>query len=123
MSTVTVRPLQKSDHAEWRRLWTEYLVFYKATVPEEVYASTWKRLFTEGEFEPKGFFALLDGRPVGLVHYLYHRSCWSVVEQLLFAGPVRRSGDSRKGRRRSADRSGTEGSWQARCEQRLLDDP
>ncbi|MBX3579048.1 MAG: GNAT family N-acetyltransferase [Rhizobiaceae bacterium] len=79
MSNVTVRPLEQSDHAEWRRLWTLYLEFYKATVPEEVYATTWRRLFADGEFEPKGFIALLDGKAVGLTHYLYHRSCWSQV--------------------------------------------
>ncbi len=76
---VTVRPLQKSDHAEWRRLWTAYLEFYETTVPEEVYATTWARLFDPGAFEPKGFLALVDGRLAGLVHYLYHRSCWSTV--------------------------------------------
>jgi len=88
---VTVRPLEQSDHAEWRRLWTAYLEFYKTTVPEEVYRTTWKRLFTAGEFEPKGFIALLDDKPVGLTHYLYHRSCWSLVDncylQDLFADP------------------------------------
>ena len=123
MSTVTIRPLQESDHAEWRRLWTGYLVFYKATVPEEVYVSTWKRLFTEGEFEPKGFFALLDGRPVGLVHYLYHRSCWSVVNncylQDLFADPEIRG----KGVGAALIEAVRKGARQARCEQRLLDDP
>jgi GNAT superfamily N-acetyltransferase len=77
MSDLVVRPLQQSDHAEWRRLWTLYLEFYKTTVPEAVYATTWKRLFTPGEFEPKGFVALLDGGHVGLVHYIYHRTCWS----------------------------------------------
>ena len=77
--TVIVRPLQQSDHAEWRRLWTAYLEFYETTVPEEVYAATWARLFDPGAFEPKGFLALVDGTPVGLVHYLYHRSCWSTV--------------------------------------------
>ncbi|MEI5678729.1 MULTISPECIES: GNAT family N-acetyltransferase [unclassified Mesorhizobium] len=91
MTEVTIRPLEQSDHAEWRRLWTDYLVFYKATVPEEVYQTTWKRLFTQGEYEPKGFIALLDGKPVGLTHYMYHRSCWSVVNncylQDLFADP------------------------------------
>ena len=60
-------------------------------MPEEVYAITWKRLFTQGEFEPKGFIALADGKAVGLVHYLYHRSCWSTVNncylQDLFADP------------------------------------
>ena len=79
MSDVTIRPLQQSDHAEWRRLWTDYLTFYKTKLPEEVYALTWKRLFTDGEFEPKGFIAILDGKPVGLTHYLYHRSGWSLV--------------------------------------------
>jgi GNAT superfamily N-acetyltransferase len=78
MTAITIRPLEQSDHADWRRLWTAYLTFYKATVPEEVYQTTWKRLFTEGGFEPKGFLAFLDGKPVGLVHFLYHRSCWSL---------------------------------------------
>jgi GNAT superfamily N-acetyltransferase len=78
MTAITIRPLEQSDHADWRRLWTDYLTFYEATVPEEVYQTTWKRLFTEGEFEPKGFLAFLDGKPVGLVHFLYHRSCWSL---------------------------------------------
>ncbi len=77
--TVAIRPLKSSDHADWRRLWTDYLIFYKASVPEEVYALTWKRLFTEGEFEPKGFIAHVDGNAVGLVHYLYHRTTWSTV--------------------------------------------
>ena len=89
--SVTVRPLESSDHADWRRLWTAYLTFYETTVPEEVYQTTWKRLFSEGAFEPKGLIALLDGKAVGLTHYLYHRSCWSLVDncylQDLFANP------------------------------------
>lgn len=76
--SITIRPLQKSDHADWLRLWTAYLEFYKATVSEEVYATTWQRLFSEGEFEPRGFIAVIDGKAAGLVHYLYHRSCWSL---------------------------------------------
>jgi GNAT superfamily N-acetyltransferase len=91
MSAIAIRPLEQSDHAEWRRLWTAYLTFYKTTVPEEVYATTWKRLFTAGEFEPNGFVALIDGKPVGLVHYLYHRTCWTEANncylQDLFADP------------------------------------
>ncbi len=75
--SVTVRPLQETDHADWRRLWTAYLEFYKTTVPQEVYQTTWKRLFMEGEYEPKGLIATIDGKAVGLTHYLYHRSCWS----------------------------------------------
>ena len=92
--SVTVRPLHHSDHGDWRRLWSAYLEFYKTTVPEEVYRTTWERLFAQGEFEPKGFIALLDGRAVGLTHYLYHHSCWSLVNncylQDLFADPAAR---------------------------------
>lgn len=91
MTEITVRPLAQSDHADWRRLWTDYLTFYETQLPEEVYAVTWKRLFTAGEFEPKGFIATLDGKAVGLTHYLYHRSGWSEHNncylQDLFADP------------------------------------
>ena len=92
MAEILIRPLQQSDNAEWRRLWTLYLEFYETTVPEEVYRTTWQRLFDTGEFEPKGMLAIVDGQPVGLVHYLYHRSCWSLVNncylQDLFADPA-----------------------------------
>ena len=91
MTDITIRPLEQADHAEWRRLWTAYLEFYKTRLPDEVYVLTWKRLFTEGEFEPKGLIALLDGKAVGLTHYLYHRSGWSIVNncylQDLFSDP------------------------------------
>lgn len=94
MSAVAVRPLERSDHAAWRRLWTDYLVFYEASVPEEVYAATWERLFSDGVFEPRGFVALADGAAVGLVHYLFHRSCWSLEGncylQDLFTAPEAR---------------------------------
>ncbi|GHC76813.1 GNAT family N-acetyltransferase [Limoniibacter endophyticus] len=79
MSDILIRPLEEKDHADWKRLWTNYLIFYKASVSEEVYATTWERLIGEGEFEPNGFLAFIDGRAVGLVHYIYHRSCWSLV--------------------------------------------
>lgn len=78
MTELTIRPLEQSDHADWRRLWTDYLVFYETSVSDEVYETSWKRLFSDGEFEPKGFIALLDGKPVGIVHYLFHRSTWSI---------------------------------------------
>ena len=88
---ITVRPLQQSDHADWRRLWTAYLTFYETTLADDVYANTWQRLFDEGEFEPKGLIAILDGKAVGLTHYLFHRSCWAKVDncylQDLFADP------------------------------------
>lgn len=88
---IDIRPLAQDDKDQWRRLWTAYLEFYKATVPDVVYETTWRRLFDEGEYEPKGFIALLDGKAVGLTHYMFHRTCWSVENkcylQDLFADP------------------------------------
>ena len=100
MADITIRPLELSDNAEWRRLWTLYLDFYETTVSEDVYRFTWQRLFEPGEFEPKGLLAIVDGQPVGLVHYLYHRSCWAIANncylQDLFAVPeVRGTGVGR----------------------------
>lgn len=94
MEGITIRPVERADEAEWRRLWTGYLEFYKAKVPEEVYRTTWERLFTEGEFEPKCLLALVEARPAGLVHFLYHRTCWTVRNncylQDLYVEPERR---------------------------------
>ena len=88
---VTIRPLKQSDHAEWRRLWTAYLAFYETTLPEDVYASTWARLFDTGAYEPNGLIAEADGKPVGLVHYIFHRTNWAVANtcylQDLYADP------------------------------------
>ncbi|WP_309085059.1 GNAT family N-acetyltransferase [Chelativorans sp.] len=91
MSAITIRPLQASDHADWRRLWTAYLIFYEVSLPEEVYRSTWERLFAQGEYEPRGLVAVVDERAVGLVHYIFYRTCWAVGNncylQDLYADP------------------------------------
>lgn len=96
MSDITIRLLKQSDHADWRRLWNAYLDFYEVELPQEVYASTWERLFSSGEFEPKGLMALVDGKAVGLTHYMYHRSGWSLANkcylQDLFVDPAVRGG-------------------------------
>ena len=94
MTEITVKPLDPADHAAWRQLWTAYLAFYEPSVAETVYDTTWARLFADGEFEPRGLLAMLDGKPVGLVHYLFHRSCWSIEGncylQDLFSVPAAR---------------------------------
>ena len=100
MTTIAIRPLAQSDHAEWRRLWTDYLTFYRTSVPEEVYASTWARLFDGGQYEPNGLIAEVGGKAAGLVHYIFHRTCWTVADncylQDLYADPdVRGTGVGR----------------------------
>lgn len=101
MSEIVIRPIVASDEAEWRRLWTAYLTFYKASVSEEVYATSFKRLLSGADNEFRGLIALQDGRPVGLAHYLFHRHGWRVENvcylQDLYADPdVRGTGIGRR---------------------------
>ncbi|MBX3597444.1 MAG: GNAT family N-acetyltransferase [Rhizobiaceae bacterium] len=76
--SIEIRPVSRDDHSRWRNLWTEYLNFYNTKLPDNVFDSSWERLFAEGEFEPRCFLAMIDGEAVGLVHYLFHRSMWSL---------------------------------------------
>lgn len=100
---LTIRPLAAGDQDEWRRLWTAYLEFYEATVPEEVYRSSFERMLkgNAGELnEFRGLIAEVDGKPVGLVHFLFHRHGWRIENvcylQDLYADPqVRGTGVGR----------------------------
>lgn len=100
---LTIRPLAVGDEAEWRRLWTAYLEFYEATVPEAVYRSSFERMLKGNAGEPneyRGLIAEVDGKPVGLVHFLFHRHGWRIENvcylQDLYADPnVRGTGVGR----------------------------
>jgi GNAT superfamily N-acetyltransferase len=89
--SVNIRPLQQSDEAQWRRLWTGYLDFYETKVSEDVYQTTFARLNSGGDHEYSGLIAEVDGKPVGLTHYLFHRHNWSIENvcylQDLYADP------------------------------------
>jgi GNAT superfamily N-acetyltransferase len=74
--TLTIRPLRQTDEAEWRRLWAGYLAFYETTLPETVYATTFARLLDPARPQQNALVADLDGRPVGLVHYIFHAHNW-----------------------------------------------
>jgi GNAT superfamily N-acetyltransferase len=96
----TIRPLDATDEADWRRLWTGYLAFYNTTVPEVVYASTFARLLGTDPRDFNGLVAEQDGRLIGLTHYLLHRHAWRVEDviylQDLYVDPdVRGTGAGR----------------------------
>jgi GNAT superfamily N-acetyltransferase len=88
---ITVRPLQRTDEAEWRRLWTAYLRFYDTELSEEVYRTHFARLLGDDPQDFAGFLAEVDGRPAGLTHFLFHRHGWRVENvcylQDLYADP------------------------------------
>lgn len=74
---IQIRSFAPEDREAWEPLWRGYLTFYQSTLPAEVTEATWRRLNDPGE-PMFGLAAVLDGRIVGITHYLYHRSTWSI---------------------------------------------
>lgn len=70
---LTVRLVAATDLAQWEALWEGYNTFYERTVPPEITRVTWSRFFEASE-PVHALVAERDGRLVGLVHYLFHRS-------------------------------------------------
>jgi len=92
---MTIRPLSEADHAAWHGLWQAYLAFYETELPETTYAHTWQRLLDPSE-PIHGALAWDGERPLGLVHFIYHRSCWTEADycylQDLYVAEGRRGG-------------------------------
>ncbi|MCU1735614.1 MULTISPECIES: GNAT family N-acetyltransferase [unclassified Pseudomonas] len=77
MSTVQIRPVTAADHAAWLPLWQAYLHFYETRLPDDVSQVTWQRLLDPAE-TTNSALAWVDGKAVGMVNFIYHRSNWSV---------------------------------------------
>ena len=76
-ANVVIKSVGASERAEWEPLWKGYLDFYETVLPRATYDATWARLQDAGE--PMFVLgAYVDGNLAGIVHYLYHRSCWTV---------------------------------------------
>ena len=76
-SNVTIRPLRADERADWEPLWKGYQAFYKVVIPDQTTGVTWARLHDPAE--AMGVLgAYMNGRLCGIVHYLFHRSCWTV---------------------------------------------
>ena len=74
---IEVRPLLPDERGAWEPLWAGYLEFYETVVSQDVTDETWRRLHDPAE--PMHVLgAFIDGRLVGIVHYLFHRSTWTV---------------------------------------------
>jgi GNAT superfamily N-acetyltransferase len=100
MGDLVIRPLEAKDREAWARLWTGYLQYYETSVKPEVYTSTFARLLGDDPRDFNCFVAEVDGRLIGLTHYLFHRHAWRIEEvcylQDLYADPeVRGTGVGR----------------------------
>ena len=97
--SIEIRPVSTADHAAWLPLWQGYLHFYQAEIAAEVSAITWQR-FLEPTEPMHAALAWQEGRAVGLVHFIYHRSCWTVgdycyLQDLFVADGLRGDGIGR----------------------------
>jgi GNAT superfamily N-acetyltransferase len=90
---LDIRALRPDERDSWETLWQGYLTFYESAVTPEVTNTTWGRL--QDPAEPMHVLgAFLDGTLIGIVHYLFHRSTWTIGDycylQDLFTAPEAR---------------------------------
>ena len=74
---LDIRSITAADHAAWLPLWQGYQRFYNTTINDETSALTWQRFLDPAE-PMHAALAWRNGEAVGLVHFIYHRSCWTV---------------------------------------------
>ena len=97
---VSVRRVVASDEEAWLKLFRDYVVFYKASVPEEIIAQTWRRLLNQDD-NMMALIATDDaGKALGIAVLVFHRSTWSAawycyLEDLFVAPEARGSGVAR----------------------------
>ncbi|HEX3887057.1 MAG TPA: GNAT family N-acetyltransferase [Phenylobacterium sp.] len=99
LSPATVRAAERNDYEAWLPLWDGYNTFYgrsgETALPSQITRVTWGRFFKPEE-PMHALVAERDGRLIGLVHYLFHRSTTMVTPicylQDLFTSPEARGG-------------------------------
>ena len=73
--TVRIAALAAADHPRWLELARGYKAFYKTAVTDAEYARAWRRLLSNDRVS--GLGAHLDGKLVGITHYLFHTATWN----------------------------------------------
>jgi GNAT superfamily N-acetyltransferase len=83
-----IAPLTAEDRASWEVLARGYKAFYKTPMSAAEYETTWNRLLRQdGVF---GIGAKVDGKLVGIAHFLFHTTIWAPTAcylQDLFVSP------------------------------------
>jgi GNAT superfamily N-acetyltransferase len=79
---LIIRPVARSDYAQWLPLWDGYNAFYgragETALAVEITRTTWARFFDA--YEPVHALVAESGdRLVGLAHYVFHRSTTTIA--------------------------------------------
>lgn len=98
--SVEIRDLEPADEPRWRELWAGYLDFYDHPLPEEVTATTWRRLLAREQGLSGQVAVDAGGRVVGFVHRVLHAGTWATgprcyLEDLYVDEAVRGAGAGR----------------------------
>ncbi|MER6575607.1 GNAT family N-acetyltransferase [Nonomuraea sp. NPDC001023] len=97
---ISIGKLMPSDRDVWESLFRAYIDFYQRVEPDEMYARAWQEF--QADTRLHAFGARLDGRLVGITHFLVHAStsapdsdvCY--LQDLFTAPDVRGKGVGRK---------------------------
>ena len=81
MSAVIVRGARLDDFEQWLPLWRGYQSFYETEIADTVTRETWRRFHDAAE-PMHAAVAELEGRVVGIVHFIEHRSCWTTGDSM-----------------------------------------
>lgn len=94
---LTIGKLTEGDRAEWEVLFRAYIDFYKRTLSQEMYDRAWNEFQKDTRMHALG--AKLDGRLVGITHFLIHANTSSAdvcyLQDLFTASDVRGKGVAR----------------------------
>jgi len=85
---LTLTRPETADRAEWESLFRAYIDFYERSEPQAMYDRAWEELSRDDRLH--ALVAKVDGRVVGIVHFLEHPSTSSAdvcYLQDLFTAP------------------------------------
>ncbi|MDE1168833.1 MAG: GNAT family N-acetyltransferase [Pseudomonas sp.] len=96
MSAIEIRPVSSADHQHWLPLWQAYQRFYQTQIPQQVSDVTWQRMLDPAE-PINAALAWENGKAIGMVHFIYHRSCWTVENSCYLQDLIVADGQRGKG--------------------------
>lgn len=73
--SLDIHPLAPHHRPQWQPLAQAYKAFYRTPTTEREYDQAWSRLMAAQDV--RGLGASVDGRLVGIAHFLHHGSAWA----------------------------------------------